>query len=104
MLTLWVRDFLALSSEPETVSVHEFARFYAALWDTGTKTSAKISKKMRNSFLTFLSKATGLSQKEIKKNIEQTVETLFAEIEEEYGGVALEDIRPELFQLFLLED
>ncbi len=101
MLTLWVRAFLDLPAEPVHVPVKEFVTFFAALW-AGTEQPGKISMVMKDSFLTYLSGATGLTGSEITRIMGHTIENLFSEIEDEYGGVAVEDVRAGYFQLFLL--
>ncbi len=103
VLTLWLRNFLELPEKPMHVPVHEFSAFFTALW-AGTDKPGKISRTMMDSFLTYLSGATRLTMSEITRNMGKAIENLFAELEDEYGSVAEEDIRPEYFQLFLLEE
>jgi len=103
VLTLWTKDFLDLPAEPMHVPMQKFSTFFTALW-AGAEKPGKINEVMKDSFLTYLAGATRLTGSEITRSTGQSIENLFKEIEDEYGRVALGDIRPGFFQLFLLEE
>ena len=58
---------------------------------------------MKESFLSWLSHSTGLSNFEISRKLGHTLERLFSEIESEYGEVSSEDFDPRYINLFLIK-
>ncbi len=102
LLTLWVRKHIGLSGESRPLTLEEFTGFYTALWEPGEK-PRKISQSMKESFLQWLAGTTGLKDYEISENLGNTLEKLFAEVEEEYGRVLADDLDPRYVYLFLLE-
>jgi hypothetical protein len=108
ILTLWARHYLGLSAKtPTPLALEQFQSFYENLFpgdlaaDTGQ--SRSIPMAMKNSFLKWLSAATGLEDFEITASVGQTFENLFIEIESEFGRIAAADLDPRYVQLFLLK-
>jgi len=102
ILTLWARRHLKLPEEPDPLAVDKFKRFYALLFSDKGK-QQKIGQPMKESFLKWLAERTKTSDFELSKNLGETFEKLFSEIEIEYGQVSSEDLDPRYIHLFLVE-
>ena len=102
VLTLWARNYLGLSEELLPLTLDEFKRFFNDL-RTGRDKPYKTSLSMKESFLSWLSDRTGLTNYEISRKLEHTLENLFGEIESEYGKVSSKDLDPRNIHLFLIE-
>ena len=102
ILTLWARHCLNLPKEPDPLSVGKFKRFHGLLFTDNGKTG-KIDPRMKKSFLKWLAERTKTSDFEISKALAEVFETLFAEVETEYGQVSSEDLDPRYIRLFLVE-
>lgn len=104
MLTLWARDYLEQSDELLPVKLDDFKTFSEYLFgDHPTDTDRKIDPSVKEAFLGWLSKKTGLPEQDISKKLGQTLENLFTEIESEYGSVSIKDLDPRYVYHFLLE-
>lgn len=119
LLTLWVKDYLELPDKSETpvsIDFGEFKRFFAELFpevshfacsgsdepDSLKPEPGKISISMKESFLNWISKESGLDPFEISAKLGQSFEDIFAEMESAYGQVLLKDLDPRYIQMFLL--
>jgi hypothetical protein len=102
LLTLWARNYLGLSGEIEPLRFNEFRQVLKDLW-ADKKKPYKIRGPMKESFLSWLSNSTGLSNFEISRKLGQTLEQLFSGIESEYGEVSSEDFDPRYIDLFLIK-
>jgi hypothetical protein len=102
LLTIWARNYLALSKDLFQLSFEEFQQFFDDLWDSGDK-PRKIRLSMKRSFMTFLSDQTGLTDSEIFQKVGHTLEDLFTELEKEYGEVSKKDLDPRYILLFLVD-
>ena len=58
---------------------------------------------MKSRFLAWLAANTGLRDFELTERLGGTLESLFEEIANELGNVAVEDLDPKYIQLFFLE-
>ncbi|MBU4260191.1 MAG: hypothetical protein KKH45_12530, partial [Proteobacteria bacterium] len=56
---------------------------------------------MKESFLKWLSEKTGLDPYDISRELGQTMENLFSEIESEYGSVSKKDLNSKYIHLFI---
>ena len=102
VLTLWARHHLGLSVELSPIILDEFKRLFKELWsDLESYPSASLT--MKESFLDWLSKTTGLTHKEITLELGEVFDSLFEEIESEYGHVSERDLDPRHIRLFFLE-
>ena len=101
-LTLWARENSGLAADARPITLKEFKRFYEKLWIAGEK-PLKIRRSMKEAFLRWLAEQTGLGEYEISRSVGQVLESLFLELEDEYGQVAAEDLDPRFVYLFLLE-
>lgn len=102
LLTIWARNYLALSKDLFQLSFEEFQQFFDDLWDSGDK-PRKIRLSMKTSFMTFLSDQTGLTDYEIFQKVGHTLEDLFTEMEKEYGEVSKKDLDSRYILLFLVD-
>jgi hypothetical protein len=107
LLTRWARHYLGLKQDKlKPLTVEQFLPLFEELLPSqaGLNSSQpkKISRKMKISFLNWLSAETGLKDYEITERMGQTFENLFSEIESEYGRVAVNEIDPRFVHLFLL--
>jgi hypothetical protein len=101
-LTLWARDYSGLATDARPITLKEFKRFYEKLWVAGEK-PLKIRRSMKEACLRWLAEQSGLGEYEISQSLGQVLESLFLELEDEYGQVAAEDLDPRFVYLFLLE-
>lgn len=110
VLTLWVRDCLGNSDELLPVKLADFTNFFEYLFSEkpaetqDEEEGRKIGKSVKESFLNWLSKKTGLPHHKISQKLGQTLENLFTEIEKEYGNVSTKDLNPRYVYHFLLEN
>jgi len=102
MLTLWARHHLGLPVLLSPMALHEFRRLYDDLW-LGGDPGRKVKPSMKSSFLDWLSETTGLKHGEIAQELGGVFDSLFREIESEYGQVPAAHLNAKYIQLFLLE-
>lgn len=107
LLTLWARHRLGMTEEVlSPLALKPFSRFFAELLP-GPPPAAdeprRIPDPMKADFVQWLAHATGLKDFEITAKLGPIFEELFAEIEAEYGRVAVKDLDPRFVQLFLLK-
>jgi len=102
ILTLWARNYLGLSGEIEPLSLDELQRLFDDLW-ADKKRPYKIRRSMKESFLSWLSDRTSLTNYDISRKLGHTLENLFGEIQSEYGEVSTEDFDPRYIDLFLIQ-
>ena len=107
LLTLWARYYLDKSAVPlQAITLKEFTPFYNDLlpWqpDSGADQQRTISQEMKDNFINWIARETGLKDFEITGGLGKTFEALFAEIETELGAIDADDLDPRYVQLFLL--
>mgnify|MGYP006294500627 CR=1 FL=1 len=107
LLTLWARNYIGLTHILAPIEMQDFGPFFDDLFgretESGSRDCKMTSVEMKTSFLNWLSHQTGLATYEISERAGETLESLFAEIENEYGGVSRSDLDPRFVNLFLLE-
>ncbi|MCU0560966.1 MAG: DUF6178 family protein [Desulfobacterales bacterium] len=107
LLTLWARQRLGMTEQELTpLGLKPFSRFFNELLPGAPPASGeprRIADSMKAEFVQWLARATGLKEFEIGAKLGPVFEELFAEIEAEYGRVAVEDLDPRFVQLFLLK-
>jgi hypothetical protein len=103
VLTLWARHCLGMPETLLPLPLTDFRRFYDDLW-SGKDLPRKTRRSMKESFLNWLSEKTALQPEEITRPLGQTLENLFAEIEDEYGEVSTQDLDPRFISLFLTQN
>ena len=71
-------------------------------FSAGKKQPRKTSLSIKESFLDWVSSKTGLLNYEISQRLGQSFNSLFDEIENEYGKVSRNDLDPRYIHLFLI--
>ncbi|MGD2271056.1 MAG: DUF6178 family protein [Desulfobacterales bacterium] len=102
ILTLWSRNEIGLSDDLRPLTLDQFKQFYDHLWESGKK-PYKIPLTLRESFLDWLGQKTARGTHEISEKLGQVFESLFGEIEKEYGEVSSTDLDPRYIHLFLVK-
>ncbi|MFZ5570946.1 MAG: DUF6178 family protein [Thermodesulfobacteriota bacterium] len=114
LLTLWAGARLGLA-EKAPVPFPRFKLFFQELLppagpaaDSGGKAKGgtgtrRIPPAMKQAFLVWLGRETGLAEKELLADLGATFDKLFADMENEYAAVAAESLDPRYIHLFLLE-
>ena len=107
VLTVWARDYLGLSPEPEALSMRQLRDMFSALFikdpDQTSQPAFKINPGMRPALLTWLSARTGLPGDEISERVGVSLEALFTEVENEYGQIAPQNLDPRYILHFILK-
>jgi hypothetical protein len=109
ILTLWASHDLNLAGKKlKPINLKKFKLFFEDLLPGHPGSDAaklrKVPEMMKGRFLDWLAANTGLKDFEITERLGGTLESLFKEITNELGNVAVEDLEPKYIQLFLLED
>jgi len=102
ILTLWARHTLGLSEQPNPLTLDEFRCFFDNLWSDNEQ-PRKTSLLAKESFINWISDKTELGHDEISRRLGQSLESLFNEIESEYGKVSPTDLDPRYIHLFLIK-
>ena len=103
LLTLWARRHLGLPDVVDFISVDDFRPFFEELMgDVAGQPEATIGNEIKASFLQWLSDKTGRDPIDIIQAAGNVFETIFADIAEEYGPVASDDLDPRHIHLFLV--
>jgi len=105
ILTLWANHHLGLSETGRTLSpvpLVQFQQFFRELWQTDTP-PRRISDTMRELFLDWLARRSGLATFEITERMSSALEQLFADIEQELGAVEVKDLDPHYIRMFLIQ-
>ena len=102
ILTLFARYRLGFPEEATPLPFDDFMRFFRSIW-TERKRPRKTDILIKESFLSWVSERSGIKSAEITRLLGQTFENLFAEIENEYGGIAFKDLDPRYINLFLVQ-
>ena len=96
ILTAWACHLIEKDSvRPLTPT--ELRRFFERLWqgeDMRLEREGKIDPAMKTAFLNWLADQSGLTAFEISRRMQARLETLFSDIEAEYGHVAIGNIDP----------
>ena len=102
LLTLWVLDRFGSGNDIRLLRLEEFRDFFTHLWQPD-RASPRIKTEVKTSFLNWLCELSGLSDVEITDRLGNVLESLFLEIEDEYGRVDATQLDPRYIRLFLLE-
>jgi hypothetical protein len=106
LLTLWADHHLGLDTDPRVplpLSAKQLHLFFEALWEQ-KEGRRRIKDSMRAAFLALLAERSGLTAEAIGQRMGLTLHALFAQVENELGGVAPKDLDPRFVQLFLLKE
>ena len=102
ILTLWALDRVGCTEKNRCLTRAEFRLFFEKLWQSNER-PRRVALVMKQSFLTWLCGLTGMRSHEITDKLGPVLESLFLEIEEEYGQVDTADLDPRFIHLFLIE-
>ena len=107
LLTLWARHYLGLSDALMPLTLDELKTFFDQLFEKSQKNVLKKPRKtqsrLKSSLLNWISGKSGIDPYGISQKIGQPLETLFVEVESEYGSVEKKDLDPRFIYLFLVE-
>lgn len=104
-LTLWARNQLALAETVDFIPVEKFRSFFELLMgDVTGRPQAAISDDMKEAFVLWLTGRTGSEPVEIVRSAGVFFDSVFAQIADEYGPVASEDLDPRHIHLFLVSE
>jgi len=102
ILTLWALDRVGCTEKNRFLTRAEFRLFFEKLWQSNDR-PRRVALVMKQSFLVWLCGLTGMRSHEITDKLGPVLESLFLEIEEEYGQVNTADLDPRFIHLFLIE-
>lgn len=102
LLTLWVLYRIGSGNDIRLVKLDEFREIFSNLWQPDRE-SPRIRTEVKMSFLNWLRERSGLSDVEITDKLGNVLESLFLEVEDEYGRVDATELDPKYIHLFLLE-
>lgn len=102
LLTLWALDRLGSGGRFRPLTLVEFRTLFADLWQTGAA-PRRVRTESKAAFLRWLCRRSGLEAEEVAATLGPELDALFAEVEEEYGRVQVDDLDPRHIYLFLLE-
>ncbi|MGD8969765.1 MAG: DUF6178 family protein [Desulfobacterales bacterium] len=102
MLTLWALDRVGCTKKNRFLTRAEFRLFFEQLWQSNDR-PRRVAPAIKQSFLSWLCGLTGMRSHEITDKLGSVLESLFLEIEEEYGQVDTADLDPRFIHLFLIE-
>jgi hypothetical protein len=108
LLTQWARHCLGVTEDKlRPLPLADFASFFGKLLPGAPPTEVAATRRipdfMKTDFIAWLERKTGLKDFEISEKFGRVFEDLFAEIEAEYGRVAVKDLDVRFVQLFLLK-
>lgn len=101
LMTKWARSHLELVEQIKPVSIEQLRLFFRDLWGQQAKPYC-IRQDMKESFMHWLTRETGLEVHQIQGLGGKTLDGLFDELEQEYGAVSLEDLDPRYVKHFLV--
>ena len=103
VLTLWALDRVGCRKNDRFLTRAELRRLFETIWQ-GDDRPHRIAPAAQQAFLAWLCGRSGLHDHEVTDKLGPVLESLFSEIEEEYGQVDSTDLDPRLIHLFLVED
>ncbi|MDY0311379.1 MAG: DUF6178 family protein [Desulfobacterales bacterium] len=98
LLTLWVRDALDLGTDALPVDLADLRRFFTDL----RTPEGKIRQERRHQFLHWLAQRSARDPEAVSRALAPVLETLFQELEDEYGPVALHALDRRYIRLFVV--
>jgi len=107
LLTLWARNRLELPMETLPIGLETFRHFFTFMFSYDETACEKekgvvIDESVKKSFLSWIAEETEMAIEEISLRAGHILETLFNEIESEYGRVSVADLDSRYGFLFLL--
>ncbi|MBT8338726.1 MAG: hypothetical protein HKP58_05500 [Desulfatitalea sp.] len=104
LLTLWANHRMGGTDEgaPQPLVADQFSRFFDTLWGGGRLPPRRLRPGLRDEFIDWLARRTGLSIQDIAGRMGAALERLFQQLESELAAVSAKDIDPRYIQLFLV--
>ncbi len=107
LLTLWAKSGSGLSGGRLSMPAERFKPFFERLFDrdagpTGEAPS-KVRPEAKEAFSNWILETSGWKATDVSPELAEVFEDLFAEIENEYGRVSVDNLDPRFVTLFLLE-
>ncbi len=105
LLTLWANNYLSPTNDGRSLrplTMDEFHSFFKELWQTDTP-PRKIRDAMKENFLAWLARCSGLETYEITERMGPALESLFSDIQTELGSVEIRHLDPRYIHLFLIQ-
>jgi hypothetical protein len=93
LLTCFARNYLGLAEEVKPLFVEEFKAFFRHLLGDGEKPRL-ILETMKHAFWDWLVLRSGLGAAELQSRVGAALDSLFRELENEYGSVSIQDLDP----------
>jgi hypothetical protein len=101
ILTCWARDHLKISGDIEPLSRGEMKTLFKDLWKEPAK-PRRVDPEMKQAAFNWLQAQSGLTVDELQRGAASTLDSLFVELDEEYGSVSYEDLDPRYVKHFLV--
>jgi len=101
ILTTWAGDCLGMAKKANPITVEQLMTFFRDLWVEGKK-PYRISEVGRRSFFDWLERQSGSAVTDMGMLGKETLETLLAELEKEYGPVSVLELDPRFVKHFLV--
>jgi hypothetical protein len=102
ILTAWTHHELGLGRKLQPIPVNSFRPFFSRLF-SGTEGQDQISVETKAMFLGWMMEKTRFDEEALSRKMGPTFETLFEELESEYGRVDADDLDPGLIYHFILK-
>lgn len=114
LFTLWARDQLGLENKPAPVELDDrFKSFFDTIFEESMETrqkeipadepvKRKITTHAKTAFVHWIATRTGWPDKEITDRYGNVFDTLFQEMENEYGSVSAKHLDPRYVGMFML--
>jgi hypothetical protein len=101
ILTCWARHHLEISGDIDPLTIEELRMLFNDLWKESAKPHG-VDPETKQAFFNWLQVRSGLSADEFQGSAASTLDSLFVELDEEYGSVSHEDLDPRYIKHFLV--
>jgi hypothetical protein len=101
ILTCWARHYLGISGNIEPLTMEEVRVLFKDLWKESARPH-QVDAEMTQAFFRWLQMRSGLSFDELQNSTANTLDSLFIELDEEYGSVSHKDLDPRYIKHFLV--
>jgi hypothetical protein len=101
MMTSWARHHLELPGDVEPLTIEELRILFKDLWKESAKPH-RVDPQMKQEFLNWLQERAGLGIDALEESAASILDSLFVELDEEYGPVSYEGLDPRYIKHFLV--
>lgn len=101
LLTLWARKRAGLSPIPVDMDMASFRKFFVSLWTESEP--RRVSDAMKTDFLRFLAQKSGQADYDVSESLGQSLEWMFAGLEEELAAVSPDDLDQRFIHMFFID-